>query len=83
MTSLIYFGQIMGKYAGLSTAEKNGTCLYSEPSELCVHNFWAPLYFPLSPPPLCFSGPVNSRWKKDYLCSDKKERKKINQKAEA
>lgn len=42
---------------------------------MCVYNFWAPLYSPLflSPPPLYFSGLVNSRWgKKDYLCSDKK-----------
>lgn len=39
----------------------------------------------LSPPPLCFSGRVNSRCgKKEYLCSDKKQpgRKSLNQTAE-
>lgn len=85
MTSQICFRQKnLGKYAGLPGPEKEADIFIpwaarQRPTELCVHNFWAPLYSPLSPPPLCFSGRVNSRWKKKkrgYLCSDKKERKK-------
>lgn len=81
MTTQIFFGQIMGKYAGLSTAVEKQTYLYSDPQDNSQQNYVciiSELHCTLSPPPLCFSGRVNSRWreregKKDYLCSDKKQ----------
>lgn len=59
----------------VSPAQKISRHVYTlrqQPTELCVHNFWAPLYSPLSPPPLCISEQPVGKKKRDYVCSDKK-----------
>lgn len=67
MTTQIFLGQIMGKYAGLAAAEKKQTYLYLEPldnSQQIYVSIISKLHCTLLSPLLHFSGRVNSRWRK-------------------